>query len=68
MAHYDTCDLHRRQQTGDVGHAILGSQAKSSKKGAVLVAGVTAGCANEQVHLRRRGSTWLGRNRANRVS
>jgi hypothetical protein len=32
MAHYDTGDLHRRQQTGDVGHAILGSQAKSSKK------------------------------------
>lgn len=32
MGHYDTSDLHRRQQTDDVGHAILGSSSKTSKK------------------------------------
>lgn len=28
MGQYDTGDLHRRQQTGDVGHAVLGSPSK----------------------------------------
>lgn len=37
MAHYDTGDLHRRQQTGDVGHAILGSQARSAKRRRALL-------------------------------
>ena len=29
---YDTSDLHARQHSGDVGHAVLGSSAKSTKK------------------------------------
>lgn len=28
MRGYDTSDLHRRQQTGDVGHVVLASPAK----------------------------------------
>jgi hypothetical protein len=29
---YDTSDLHGRQYSSDVGHAVLGSDAKSSSK------------------------------------
>lgn len=32
MKGYDTSDLHRRQQTGDVGHAVLASPAKFSSR------------------------------------
>ena len=32
MGKYDTSDLHARQYSGDVGHAVLGSRAKSSSK------------------------------------
>jgi hypothetical protein len=32
MGKYDTSDLHARQYFGDVGHAVLGSRAKSSSK------------------------------------
>ena len=32
MGKYDTSDLHRRQHSGDVGHAVLGSAAKFSSK------------------------------------
>ncbi len=28
MGHYDTSDLHRRQYSDDVGHAVLGSSAQ----------------------------------------
>ena len=30
MGQYDTGDLYRRQHTDDVGHAVLGSSARSS--------------------------------------
>lgn len=32
MGHYDTGDLYRRQHTDEVGHAVLGSSAKSTKR------------------------------------
>ena len=32
MGQYDTGDLYRRQHTNEVGHAVLGSSAKSSSK------------------------------------
>ena len=32
MGKYDTSDLHGRQHSGDVGHAVLGSAAKFSSK------------------------------------
>jgi hypothetical protein len=32
MGQYDTGDLYRRQHSGDVGHAVLGSSAKSTKR------------------------------------
>ncbi len=37
MGQYDTGDLRRRQQTEDVGHAVLGSQARSSKRWPALL-------------------------------
>lgn len=32
MGTYDTNDLHRRQQSSDVGHAVLGSNTRSTSK------------------------------------
>jgi hypothetical protein len=32
MGKYDTSDLYRRQHSGDVGHAVLGSSVKSTKQ------------------------------------
>jgi hypothetical protein len=32
MGQYDTGDLYRRQHTDEVGHAVLGSSARSTKR------------------------------------
>jgi hypothetical protein len=32
MGQYDTSDLRRRQHSGDVGHAVLGSPSRTSSK------------------------------------
>jgi hypothetical protein len=32
MGNYDTGDLHRRQHSGETGHAVLGSIATSTKR------------------------------------
>jgi hypothetical protein len=33
MGKYDTSDLHGRQRSGDMGHAVLGSTDKSTSRG-----------------------------------